>query len=317
MVPILQFGNFSAAFEHTEAFFDLDMAVRTAALIALPIVLGADSIWEYAVHENKICVAAESLSETTDTIVRQLEDNTLSSKEMHHSYRDLCAWYGWSALANKQIDPQQLYTALCHYITLNQITWVASVAKERFVKRYRTFLFDCFTHVDAVRRESLFLDSLIMPDHSYILQRYLTGRDDNHVWAIALTHDRGSELHRAETAAKVQTLTSGACRQHSSVLQALQSQLSDQDFQRVVCYLSTLSDLVDLTERKNTDLYRCGTVLFGDTISSKALTRLVGISDADRNNCKTEEACRKLIESVLEKLRDWGGPTLGLGVVRR
>jgi phosphohistidine swiveling domain-containing protein len=303
MVPILQFGLFSAAFEYTREFFDLETAIRTAALVSLPKVFTAGALWDFAITKNQLLVAAQPLRVAVDTLVELLESGVLKSSDIHHRYLDLCAWHGWSTLSDQGLAPHQLRLAVGHYVTLNQMTWLACVVKEQFTKRYSNFLFSCLAHLEEAQRNQLFLDSLIMPDHSYILRSNLKG-DINHVWSTALKQELGSEEHLGEAVTTTRVLAGNAYRQHLSALQSLKAQLSNQDFERVKFYISTLADLVDLTERKNTDLYRCGKALFGSPIHQEAIAGLFDISNADGHDYTSETGRRRIVEIVLQKLPD-------------
>jgi len=314
MVPVFQFGFFSAAFEHIQACFDIEIVVRTAALVSLPVAFGVGSVWEFAIAKNKILIAAASLRTTIDTLVDGLERGSLQSASMHGTYLDLCAWHGWSTLDSEHLDPQQLGIALCHLVRLNQITWTATIAKEPLTRRYRTFLFDRLAHLNQARRDQLFLDSLIMPDRSYILRSCLAGEGSTTIWSHLTNNHRVQEL-RDETTTRAQDLRTNARHHYLAVLQHLKAQLSDQDFQQAMSYLATIADLVDLTERKNTDLYQCGRALFGSNIHRAAITRLCGISDASMIDDSWEEGRRRLVEIVLEKLQNWGSLEAGSVVV--
>lgn len=305
MVPVLQFGLFSAAFEHTQAFFDIETAIRTAALVSVPEAFGVGSAWNFTVSGNRILVAAECLRETADALVSQLESGSLKSAAVRQTYLTLNAWQGWSAF-NQRSTPLYLYKAVCHYMTLNQITWAAAVAKEPLSKRYHTFLSERLANTDDVRRVLLFLDSLIMPDHSYILRSCLKGGDRPHVWSTTFTQTRQSEMPKEETVAMARALTSDARHRYLAVMQDLERLLNGQDFRRAMAYISMLADLVDLTERKNTDLYRCGAALFDSDIDQDIIARLCGISPQNRVDYRSEKGCQRLVKIVLETLQKCG-----------
>jgi phosphohistidine swiveling domain-containing protein len=314
LIPIFQFGLFSAAFEQIQAFFDIEMVVRAAALASLPLIFGSETEWNFVITDNKILVGASDFRRTVDMLVDRLEDQTLNSGEVHRRYLDVCAWHGWSSLHTDHFDWLHLRTALRYFVNLNQFTWLASVAKEPLSKRYHSFLFDRLAHLSEAQRNQLFLDSLIMPDHSYILRSYLLG-DSSTPWSATIPDNGHAGSNRDTTVTTTQELTNDAQRQYGAALQYLKGQLSEQDLQRVLSYVSTLADLVDLTERKNTELYRCGRALFGTSGHQEAIAALCGIDAADRSDFGSEEGRRWLIERVLNRLRDWDdfGPELGGG----
>ncbi|HEY7492994.1 MAG TPA: PEP-utilizing enzyme [Candidatus Tectomicrobia bacterium] len=318
LVPVLQFGLFSAAFEHREMLFDLEMATRTAALVSLPMVFAIGSAWDFAITGNQVLVDAAALQHTERMLVRNLEQGTLKASKMRQKYRDLCTWHGWAALAQQRLVAHHLRVALCHYVTLNQITWAASIAKEQVSNRYRDFLSNHLTHIDAVRGQLLFLDSLIMPDHSYILRSYLEGQNSSDVWAQARPYQHQLPEQRNEALTTVQTLASNARLHQRAIIRELHNQLNEHDFHRAVSYIATLADLVDLTERKNTDLYHCGKALFGSTRNREAIGQLWDITALEGTDSQRSiPGHRRLVEILLARLHAWGALTPGLGGVPR
>jgi len=237
---------------------------------------------------------------------------------MRQRYRELCTWHGWAALSKQRLVSQQLRVTLGHYITLNQLTWAASIAKERVSKRYGDFLGNHLTHIEALRGQLLFLDSLIMPDRSYILRSYLDGQDSGNVWSQSLPDQPKVPEKRSEALTTVQTLASKARLHHGAVIRELQNQLNEQDFQRVVSYMATLADLVDLTERKNTDLYHYGQALFGSTLNREAIEELLDINALGGTDYqRSAPGQRRVVEIILARLQAWGVLTPGLGVAPR
>jgi hypothetical protein len=152
----------------------------------------------------------------------------------------------------------------------------------------------------------LFLDSLIMPNHSYILRSYLEQEEDNNVWSRTSSKDRNLIAAEAERLPGIELMTKNAHLKHVAVLQDLRARLNANDFRRMLFYISTLADLVDLTERKNTDLHRCGNALFATNTQREHTNRLLGISETNSVEYRSDEDRRKLVEAILQSLRTWG-----------
>jgi hypothetical protein len=201
MIPILQFGLFSTTFEHTGALFDLETAVRTAALVSVPAAFAIGSAWEFAIAGNRILVAEEPLRRTIDALVAAFEGRTLNTATLRETYLTLANWEGWARLLDSTPDAQRIRVALCHYGSLNQITWAANIVKEPLIRKYRTFLFERLTGTDAAKRLRIFLHSLIMPNRSYILRSYLDDPNSGNLWSAALTGKHSLDEHEEMAAA--------------------------------------------------------------------------------------------------------------------
>ena len=305
MIPILQFGLFTTTFKYVKEFFNIEAAVRTAALVSLPRAFAVGSLWDFAITKNQLLVTSDSFRSTVETLVDRLDRGILRSSELRHRYSELCAWEGWTVLSNQQLEFNQLRLGLCYYVVLNQMTWVACVVKEQFTKRYSSFLSNCLAHLDEGQQNQLFLDSLIMPERSYILRSGLE-RNGNNLWSSPTSTGSQSDKKLGdETDFKARVLVKNAHEQHLLALQSLKEQLSEKDFQCVTFYISTLADLVDLTERKNTDLHSCGKALFGTKNHREAVAKLCHVSDSEGYDYRLEEARCGVVEKILERLRDW------------
>jgi phosphohistidine swiveling domain-containing protein len=300
MIPIVQFGEFSAVFERTRSLFNLEAAVRTAALVSLPVAIGAGSAWDFAVTGNRVLVAEQAFTGTVQTLVGWLEEGRLPSARLRDRFAALCGWPGWSA---ERID---LLEALHRCVSLNQLTWAAVVAKDPLAARYRAFLCERLGDLDTADRDRLFLDSLIMSDRSYLLRRWLAGDGREMTWSGATVGARGAERAEAETVAAAGALRRDAGDRHRSALLRLRSWLSPADLGRAASYVACLADLVDLAERKNTDLHRCGAVLFGHPDRRAAIATLCGMSGLGRADSTTADARRRMVEEVLELVEGWG-----------
>jgi hypothetical protein len=157
-----------------------------------------------------------------------------------------------------------------------------------------------------------------MPDHSYMLRSYLEGQDSSNVWTQALPYQHQLPEPRHEALTTVQTLASNARLHQQAIIRELHNQLNEHDFHRAVSYVATLSDLVDLTERKNTDLYHCGQALFGSTRNREAIEQLWDITALEGADCQhSTQGHRRLVELLLVRLQAWGALTPGLSGVPR
>ena len=301
LTPLLQFGTFSLAFEHTRSRFDLEVAVRVAALVSLPMTVGGGhAAWEFAITDNRVLVATAALRATTATLVEGFAGGSLRSGRLRDRYLALCTWPSWTTLADPPLDPGRLRRALRRFVELNQLTWIAGVAKEPLTERYRFFLEERLANVEATTREQLLLDSLIMPDRSYIMRSWLHERGAPTVWSTV-----GMGDHRGEVAA-ARTLTDEAHRRREGALRRLAEALGEPSFARAMRYVDTLDDLVDLTERKNSDLHRCGRALFGDERMREAIAQLIGIGRTDGTGLRSADDSRDAVEHVLTQLKEGG-----------
>jgi phosphohistidine swiveling domain-containing protein len=267
-VPVLQFGQFSAAFQCVRASIDVEMAVRIAAIISLPRTFGLGSAWNFEIVGNQVLVDLESLDSSVNVLVGRLEIGLLPADEIRRRYEELCGSKVWSAVANGGAHARVLDAALRHYVELNQLTWAAIVAKEPLVHRYRRFLSKRLPRVDPVWLQEQFLDTIVLPGHSYILR----------LWR---------DHHRAPVAgppAEPRARAGAADRRRDAALDQLERRVDGEDLGAMRRYLAALEALVELAERKNIDLVRCGRALFGTDENRRAVARRLGISQHERPN---------------------------------
>jgi hypothetical protein len=311
MIPIVRFGRFSAVFEPTGSYFNLETAVRAAAFVTLPGALGIGSAWEFAVTEDRLLVATRPFRASIDVLVGWLEDGSLSSASLRDRFGTLCGWTGWSVLARRSVAPDELLEALRHCVSLNQLVWAATAAKDPLAERYRAFLAERLDDLDEADRERMFLNTLIMPDRSYILRHWLAGDGQETTWSGATGGARGAEQDAAESAAAARVLHRDAAARHGAALRQLRSRLTWPEFERAASYVACLADLVDLAERKNTDLHRCNAALFGHPDHRAAIAALCGIGDPDREDGTTGQARRRTVERFVELVQARGDTLLG------
>ena len=116
--------------------------------------------------------------------------------------------------------------------------------------------------------------------------------------------------------AEARALTGDAHRRHLSALGELEGRLSATEFEKCVAYVRAIADLVDLTERKNTDLHRCGQALFADTARREAVARLFDPALQNRIERAEGEERRRIVEMVVSLTHGRRIGRAGLGGLR-
>ncbi|MGH2600145.1 MAG: PEP-utilizing enzyme [Dehalococcoidia bacterium] len=280
MAPVLRFGRFSAAFERVDGSLDLETAVRIAALVTVPSALADGAPWPFAIQSGTVLVSTAALRRTIDDVVVRLDRGVLETCALNARYRAGCAWPGWAVVARGTPSPEPFRDALRRFVYLSQITWLASAVKDRLAERYRTLVQQAPGPLDRSERGRLFLDSLVMPGRSFI------GRRPG-------------------------VTTDVAFRRREAAVDGLRRVLNGRDLARAIAHLDALGDLVDLTERKNTDLAGCARALFGSAANRHAIARLLGLDGDGEANVRAEAVQRGLVELVLAKVREWEPPTEG------
>jgi len=280
MVPVLRFGRFSAAFERVDGSLDLETAVRIAALVSVPEEFAGGAPWPFAIEAGTVLVSADALRRTIDDVLGRLDRGVLGTTALNAGYLGTCAWPGWVVVAERAPSSEQLRDALRRFVHLNQVTWLASAMKDPLVERYRALVQHAPGPLDRSDRDRLFLDSLVMPGRSFIVRR------------------QGGT-------------TGDAFRRRETAVDGLRRGLSDRDFAHATVYLDALGGLVDLTERKNTDLAGCARALFGSAANHRAIAALLGLGGDGDVDVRTDAAQRGVVELVLATLREWEPRTGG------
>lgn len=284
-VPIVQFGQFSAAFQCLRASIDLETVVRIAALLSVPAAFGIGARWAFEIVGNQVLVEAEAVDSAAQALVERLEVGDRFSDELRSGCDELGRSPMWLALAHPEADVLLVDRALLRYVRLNQLTWAAIVAKEPFADRYRRFLLNRLPDADPYWLHDQFLQTIVLPGHSYI-QRLWTGGD----WAPSAVSPLApsGDLEPAE-------------RRRHAALDELARRLDRDAMDRVRRYLETLSILVQMAERKNTDLARCGHALFKTSARRQAVAHRLGIGEQPEAGWSTP-AGQHVIEDVTERL---------------
>ncbi len=246
-VPLVQFGRFSAAFELVEASIDIDIAIRIGALVAIPTALGLGPRWDFEIVGNQVLVDPGAVRRTVDQVVQGLEQRRWTATGWRARADRLCRSEVWARMAGPHVDLGALGSAVVHYVELNQLTWQAVLCKERVADRYRRFLDECLPDLEPRWLDDQFLGTIVLPAHSYIART------------------------AGEYAGSGATTVTAAERRRRDACEQLAGRLAPKDREQVEHYLGTLSALVDLAERKNTDLVSCRASLFGGRQSCQAV----------------------------------------------
>jgi hypothetical protein len=270
MVPLLRYGSYTVTFERSGAPFDVQSAVRVAALASIPSALGLGRPWAVRVQDGIVSVPEPSHRATVDALVTRIEDGTLDTRALRSQSRTLVSWSGWARLrADRPAGPELLGESLGRYVAVNRLAWAASIAVEPLAARYRAFLSDRLGGAGEEERQRLYLDSLIMPGSSYMLRSAL-GEGES-LWPAPEIGER--ELAEAVALAEV------GHRRGEAAQRDLATVLGQDDARRAVAYVSALTDLVHLTEDKNAGRHACGNALFGGAAGRAAIAALLHLDD--------------------------------------
>jgi phosphohistidine swiveling domain-containing protein len=272
MMPMLQFGTFSSAFQPQRVVFDAKAAIRTAALIGLPEHIGTGPRWRFTIDRNQVLVDRNQFERTAHRLVARLLSGALDATELRREYLDISGWDGWTALAGRP-DDGMLLAALRRYLRLNQLTWTAVMAKEPLTRHYECFLAARLPQLAAPDRHRLLLRSLSMPNRSYLPTAFAS-RGDRDVWSgVAAGH--AVEQRRA-TLGKARALADESSAKRLEAVHELRRRFRAEDFAVAARHLSILDHLLELAEQKNTTLNARERRLFGRPGHAERIARLAG-----------------------------------------
>jgi len=310
MVPLLRFGRFTASFEAVDAVFELDAAVRTAALVTLPLSLGAGERLGIRIDDGRVLVARRTYEELVELLVTRVENDTLRPAEMRGWYDERCCWDGWRRIGQPPAPGRLIRQALADYVVLNQLTWASAAMQGPLLKRYEAFLGQRLTELLEGQRRRLFLDSLARPGLSYIVNSWADSQTREHAWSASVGDDERQHFLR-----RAPTLLRESAARHFAAHEELRRHLRPEDGRKVDRYLTALTELAILTERKNTDLFRCTGALFADR---EPLAKAIGLSPRDLVDQGTGIERMALVDSIVRTIGvgpqvAWAGAFTGSG----
>jgi len=262
MTPLVQFGRFTPAFECVDAQFTLEAAVRTAALVSVPVAWELGAPFEIDFDANRILVANAQLRRTTDRLVDRLTSRPATALAWRTQYDDDCSWPGWQTLTPTATH-EDVQEALRRFVRLNQLTWAAALAKEPLGGHLRERLAAQLPPAEVGRLEQHFLTGLSWSGQSYILG--------------------------------ARQISASACGETvQQAAEPLRALLDDEAFGRVLSHIDALAHLVSLTERKNTDLVRCAAALDRAPVAAA-----LGLATQDLVDDGGAERRRRLVRRVV------------------
>ena len=289
LVAVMQFGLFGAAFEPLGQRAGVDTAVSVAALASVPAAFGVGSALDVEIRDGRVLVRRDRLRAVVAALSDRIEGGVVDTGGLRARFERLVS----------PGDGDALEADLGRYAEAYQLVWAASLVREPLAERYRAFLLGRLGAVDADERERLYLGSLILPDASYILRSALDGVET--VWGTG----------RGEPALP----ESQARAEGARARERLAALLPPADRELAWRYLAALADLVDLTERKNTDLHRCARALFAsgerEAAAAAQLGLPAGLAGGDESSLVrvVEELASRLAQNRISTIPD--GPESG------
>ncbi len=160
LVPILQFGRFSSAFECTQAELTPEFTLRIAALAMLPAAIGEARPLELGFDGNRVLAPGRRLRELADRLTDRLEADPARAAALRARYDDAFAWLGWRR------PEADLRRAIEHFVQLSCLTWVAGLTKEDLAARLRQLL---HAQLPEPAADLALLQALTTRDTSYLL----------------------------------------------------------------------------------------------------------------------------------------------------
>ncbi|MGY1707507.1 PEP-utilizing enzyme [Geodermatophilus sp. SYSU D00697] len=271
-VRVLQFGRFTPTFRRVDDTVVLDTVVRISALLSVPAAFGLGNPLTASVADGVVLVEARALERLVSALSTAIERGEIAPSALLARYDRGLAWPGWTsqALLLPCID-----SAVHQYVQLNQLTWAAALVRERIGQRYEALLDARVPSLGAEDRRALFLDTLTGPGSSYIVDTWTRPGGTPTPWSAPL------DLPERDRHGAVAGLLSRESRaRRATALTRVRDLLPPDAVEEVTTWLARIDSLVALTERKNTDLTRCGLALFGPRTAGAAAAAL-GLGPAD------------------------------------
>lgn len=172
-LPIIQFGTFSPTFEYRSSKIDYDELIILSAFLLLPKLFTRESAYNFIIDKNRyLSVEREQYKKLLMIYKNQLTENYNLIFKIKEEFQKRLLWKGWEQILVKDTDEQFVQLVLENFFYIHQLVWFCVIIKETMVREYRKLLKSIFFELNEKDFEEIYLDSLIMPEHSYILQSY-------------------------------------------------------------------------------------------------------------------------------------------------
>ena len=239
LVAVMQFGQFGAAFEPRGQRTGVDTAVSVAALASVPAAFGTRPGAGGRDPRRRVLVRRDRLRAVVAELTDRIADRPDRAGELRARFERLVSPGDGDALeAGSGRYARRAY----------QLVWAASLVREPLAERYRAFLLGRLGRSTPTSASGSTSGSLTPAG-----TRRTSCAARSTAWRRS--GGRGSARRRCpdrRRARKGHRRAEGA-----RARERLAALLPPADRELAWRYLAALADLVDLTERKNTDLHRC------------------------------------------------------------
>jgi hypothetical protein len=236
-LPILQFGQFSSIFEYINDHITFADIVGLTAFIQLPQSLGSYPIFQFQINKNYLLIEKRQFRENVQLFQKILLNNSVNYKIRKEFSKNL-RWFGWKEILTNNHKFRN-YEPIVRFCYLYQMVWLGSIMKELIVKNYRTSLRRSFPSMEPDEFESLFLDTIINPGSSYILNKRLKNLNDT-------ICDKSDDNFYNHTELRVSRLNS--LIKYRKAISIIKQQ---SDYNELNTYLQVIKTLAWLFEEKN------------------------------------------------------------------
>jgi hypothetical protein len=147
------------------------------------------------------------------------------------------------------------------------------------------------------KRRELFLRTLITPGSSYIVSCLLADHQRPHKWSetsFFALQDFQREASRM--------MISDARQQRIDAIDELSRLLTQDDFGRAQAEMNLVTRLVEITERKNTDLHLREELLFGDETRAAQAAESLGLTWME--HASDQQSRQSIVARVLVELEE-------------
>lgn len=261
-VPVLQFGVFSQSFRLIKSSFNLEVAIGIAAMVSLPECMSIGPQFPFKISTTALSISRESLFKAVNHLNQLLALNRLTSSVWLFNYYSMCEDNSIMSLASGQ-SQEGIKEAARRYFGASQITWAASLVREKLIGDFREFFHQASHHSDANDLESLFLESLNLAGHS---------------WLLKADGVQSRPLTSTARDSRIPAMNPSFSR--ARVLERIRSQMDRESYERALSFLATIANIVELLEQKNLLLRKVSSILFG-SLPQEAIAASIGLSQTD------------------------------------